>query len=466
MLICNAEVWGHGLADVKIEDGRIACISPPAGATQGIDARGGALLPGLHDHHLHLAGLAVRAQSVWCGPPQVEDVAELQQALASHPGKGWVRGIGYHDSVMGLPTAAHLDQLMPHRPLRMQHRSGRMWLLNSQALAELLDGGEAPPGMERNAGKFTGRLFDEDEWLQRRLASAPPDFNSISRQLARYGVTGITDMTPRNDAGIAAHFAAQQEAGALQQNVVMAGTLALANVAPSGAQRGWKLGPAKLHLHEAAMPDFAETVRFFAAAHEQSRAVAVHCVSEVELVYALAALEEAGVRHGDRIEHASVAAMDLVQRIAALGLAICVQPRFVQERGDAYRLDVEPRHQSDLYRLTSLAAEGIILAGGSDAPFCSADPWAGMRAAVERQTASGQSFGPDEAMSPESALELYLADPLELGRQRRIVEGAPAELVLLDRPWREARGRLVSGDVRHTWVSGKIIDQSIDQAPG
>jgi predicted amidohydrolase YtcJ len=465
MLIRNAEVWAHGLADVKIEDGRIACLTPPAGGTEGIDARGGALLPGLHDHHLHLAGLAARAQSVWCGPPQVEDVAGLELALASHPGEGWIRGIGYHESLMDLPTAAQLDRLMPHRPLRMQHRSGRMWLLNSQALAELLDGSEAPPGMERSAGKYTGRLFDEDEWLQRRLASAPPDFSGTSRQLARYGVTGITDMTPRNDPDIAAHFVAQQMIGALQQNVVMAGTLALANAAPSAAQRGWKLGPAKLHLHEAAMPDFAETVRFVAAAHEQSRAVAIHCVSEVELVYALAVLEEAGVRQGDRIEHASVAAMDLVQRIAALGLAVCAQPRFVHERGDAYRRDVEPRHQQDLYRLASLAAEGIVLAGGSDAPFCSADPWAGMRAAVDRKTASGRPFGPDEAMSPEGAVELYLADPLELGRQRRIAEGAPADLVLLDRPWREARTRLLSDDVRHTWVSGKIIDDGVDQAP-
>jgi len=364
-----------------------------------------------------------------------------------------------------LPTASQLDRLMAHRPLRIQHRSGRMWLLNSQALAELLDGSEAPPGMERSAGKFTGRLFDEDEWLQRRLASAPPDFSSISRQLARYGVTGITDMTPRNDPDIAAHFVAQQTIGALRQNVVMAGTLALANAAPFAAQRGWKLGPAKLHLHEAAMPDFAETVRFIAAAHEQSRGVAIHCVSEVELVYALAVLEEAGVQHGDRIEHASVAAIDLVQRIAALALAICVQPRFVQERGDAYCRDVEPRHQPDLYRLATLAAEGIVIAGGSDAPFCSADPWAGMRAAVERQTASGRPFGLDEAMSPEEALELYLADPLELGRQRRIEEGAPADLALLDRPWREARGRLLSDDVRHTWVSGKIIDDGVDQGP-
>ncbi len=464
MLIRNADVWQRGLADVRIVDGFITEIGTPEALPdeQVIDAHGGALLPGLHDHHIHLAGLAVRASSIVCGPPEVSSPDELAGRLRQL-GSGWIRGILYHESVLGgLPSARDLDRIVPDRPLRMQHRSGRMWLLNSAALNDLLDRAEPPAGLERNASGFTGRLFDEDAWLRKALNSQPPDFSEVSAQLAASGVTGITDMSPHNDPAMARHFSTQIEHGALLQHCILAGNLSLA----SAPQSPWRLGPAKLHLHEAELPDFDEAARFAAEAHRQDRAVAIHCVSEVELVFALAVLEDSGTRPGDRIEHASVASPDLVARMAALGLAVCSQPHFISERGDRYLADVEPRHHRDLYRLRSLSEAGLPLAGGSDAPFGTADPWAAMRAAASRKTDTGQAIGPEEALSPEEALTLYLADPSDLSRQRSLTAGEPADLCLLDRSWSEARMRLDAADVMATIVSGRIVHNRIDQAPG
>ena len=467
MLIANAEVWGHGLADLRLADGRIAAIEPisttVAPALPGepiIDARGGALLPGLHDHHIHLAALAVRAASVPCGPPEVETPEQLA-AVLDIPGQGWLRGIGYHESVMGLPGAAELDRIVAHRPVRIQHRSGRMWLLNSLALAELLARSAPPPGLERDGPGFTGRLFDEDTWLRDTLQASPPDLAAISRELASQGVTGVTDMSPANDPAMARHFAAQRASGALVQRCRLAGSLALADAAPDG----WELGPGKLHLHEAALPPFDEAAAFIAEVHRQGRPVAIHCVSEVELVFALAAIEEAGALPGDRIEHASIASPELIARMADLGLAVCVQPQFVFERGDRYLVDVEARHLPDLYRLRSLAAAGLTLAAGSDAPFASADPWAAMRTACSRRTRDGKVISKNEALTPDAALALYLAAPGDLTRQRRIAVGEPADLCLLDRPWAEARERLVADDLRATIVSGRIVHDRVDQAP-
>lgn len=453
MLIRRAEVWGQGIADVRLAGGRIAEIGTltPRPEEAVIEAAGGALLPGLHDHHIHLAGLAVRSESVPCGPPEVATADELARQL-QRSGSGWIRGIGYHESVMGLPDAKALDRLVPDRPLRIQHRSGRLWLLNSLALAELLKRAEAPAGLDREKG----HLFDEDRWLQAALGSSPPDFSRISAELASFGVTGVTDMSPRNDAANAAHASRQVAARALLQHCVLAGELSLAE-APAG---NWALGPAKLHLHEAAFPDFDETVTFIAAAHAQARGVAIHCVSEIELVFALAVLEAAETQHGDRIEHASVASPELVARMAALELAVCVQPHFVAERGDRYLADVEPQHHADLYRLRSLIGAGLPLAGGSDAPFVSHDPWAAMAAAVSRRTREGQIIGAAEALTPEEALALYFADPLDLTRQRRIAPGEPADLCLLNRPWSAARETLSSAAVRATIVSGDLVHQA------
>lgn len=464
MLIRDAEVWKAGRCDVRIAGSTIAALGTlePRPDEQVIDARGGALLPGLHDHHIHLAGLAARKASVDCGPPEVTDIESLRRAL-TRPGSGWIRGIGFHESVTedALPDAAALDALIAHRPLRLQHRTGRMWLLNSLALDELLERADAPPGLERRDGRFTGRLFDEDAWLQQALGSTPPDLGDVSRELATFGVTGATDMSPRNDPVMAAHFTQQRKSGTLAQSLVLAGSLALAEAEPAG----WRLGPLKLHLHEAALPDFDEAVAFVKAGHAQSRQLAVHCVTEVELVFTLALLEESRTLPGDRIEHVSVASPDLVVRMADLGLQTCVQPHFIRERGDRYLTDVEPRHHGDLYRLRSLRDASLVMAGGSDAPYGSADPWLAMASAVDRRTASGATIGPDETLPPEEALALYLADPCDLARQRTIAPGEPADLCLLDRPWAAARARLLSQDVAATWISGRLIHQRVDQAP-
>ncbi len=127
--------------------------------------------------------------------------------------------------------------------------------------------------------------------------------------------------------------------------------------------------------------------------------------------------------------------------------------------------DVEPGDVPLLYRLQSLADAGIVMAGGSDAPFGEPDPWAAMRAAVSRTTRGGTMMCTEEALTPEAALSLFLADPVDLSIERRIDPGAPADLCLLDRPWCEARGRLSVTDVRASWIGGSVVHNRVDQAP-
>ena len=358
--------------------------------------------------------------------------------------------------------ATTLDQIVSDRPVRVQHRSGRMWFLNSRALDALLADHAAPPGLEREGGRFTGRLFDEDAWMKQALGSRPPSLAAVGAILARAGVTGLTDMSPANDAVMARHFAAQGADGSLPQRVLLAGRMDLTQADMTGLVR---LGPAKLHLHEAELPDFDEAVAFMQAAHVQDRGVAVHCATEVELVFTLAAFDVAGVQPGDRIEHASIAPDTAVAEIARLGLAVCSQPHFVAERGDIYRADVEPELQPLLYRLAAFRDVGVTLAGGSDAPFGGPDPWASMAAAVSRRTRDGALIGEAEALTPEQALDLYLRAPEALDQRRRVEVGVAADLCLIDRPWARAREGLAEVQVRAAWVEGRMIFDGVDQAP-
>lgn len=464
MLIRNAEVEGRRV-DVRCAGGRILEIAEGLtgrpGWEQELDARGGALLPGLHDHHLHLLALAAALESLDCGPPAVRTPDELGRRLAgaSPDRTGWLRGRGYHDSVAGALDRRRLDALRADLPIRIQHRSGAMWLLNSEGLRRLGLGPVAslPEGVERDAaGRPTGRLFRLDGWLRSRLPSRPePVLTAVGRDLTQFGVTGVTDATPTNGPDEQALLEAAQRGGELPQHILLMGGLDL--LASSGTPR-IAIGARKRLLDEPALPALAELVHWIEAAHALDRPVAFHAVTRTELHFALAALTEAGSQAGDRIEHASVAPDETLGRIRQLGLTVVTQPGFVAERGDAYRREVDPRDLGVLYRLRSWLAAGVALGGGTDAPFGEHDPWRAMRAAVERRTADGEILGANERITPEQALALFTSAPQRPGGPtRRVRMGEAADLCLLDLPWAEARGQLSRERVRATFIAGERI---------
>lgn len=439
LLIANAEIDGVAPLDVRCRDGRIVDIARglPDENEFRLDAEGGAVIPGLNDHHIHLFALAAASRSIPCGPPAVRNAGQLRNALADAPGTGWIRGVGYHESAAGILTRETLDRLGPDRPIRIQHRSGKMWFLNSAAERAL--GLNVPDG----------QLFRGDALLRERLA-ADTDFRSAveatSRRLAAYGVTGITDATPTNDTATARLYADLD----LCQRVSLMGDESLAT------------GSLKIMLDDAALPDLDALVARIAEAHERDRPVAFHCVTRTEIVFALSALCDAGTLPGDRVEHASVtdAATMALFRDAPRNpndLTVVTQPNFIAERGDAYVADVPAADHDNLYRCRGFIDAGIPLGGGTDAPFGDPDPWAAMNAAVNRTTADGRVLGAAERLTPERALALFttpLADPG--GWPRRIVVGASADLCVLRRPWAQARLSLDRSDVRAS-VSGSLL---------
>ncbi len=115
-----------------------------------------------------------RAASVSAGPPRTRTAAELAARLraadADLPPGAWLRAVGYHESVAGSLDRDALDRLLPHRPVRVQHRTGALWMVNSLAVAQLgLDRCELA-GVERDdAGRPTGRLWRMDRWLADRV---------------------------------------------------------------------------------------------------------------------------------------------------------------------------------------------------------------------------------------------------------------------------------------------------------
>jgi len=420
-------------------------VAPPADVV--VDAAGGALLPGLHDHHVHLLAMAAARGSVDVG---AGGLAALRRA----PGRDWVRAVGYHESLAGPLDRDRLDALVADRPVRVQHRTGQLWVLNSAALART--GLEAAPdvAVERDAnGRATGRLVRGDDLLRERIGGPPPDVGAVAGELAAFGITGVTDLTPATDRG---HLevladAARRDGFPLEVAVTGAGALADVDV-------GLRRGPVKVVLDDARLPSLDDVVAAFVRARGAGRTVAVHCVTRAELVLALAAWDLVGARPGDRVEHGAVVPVELVDRLRAHGLVVVTQPSLVSARGDQYLADVEPDDVAHLWRCGSLLASGVGVAAGSDAPYGDPDPWHAIAAARDRTTPSGTVLGAGERITAHRALALFLA-PLDdpAGAPRRIEPGVPADLCLLAEPLGVALAAPTAVTVRTTVRGGQVV---------
>jgi predicted amidohydrolase YtcJ len=453
-LVLRRAELAREVVDVRVEEARISAIGPPGtvlGADVEIDCAGGALLPGLHDHHLHLLSMAAAAGSV--------DVSSdldrrIREAHAEVPPGRPIRAVHYDEVSEGYLDRGRLDALAPGRAVRVQHRSGALWVLSTAALAQAGAFEATEADLERDDhGVPTGRLFRLDAWLRRRLPPDPPvDLAPIGRRLAALGVTGVTDCTPAMAGDYFETLARAVRTRTLPLTVVTMGGPQLAAANPPPPLRR---GPVKIVIPDHELPALDDLRAWFEAARRAGRPVAVHCVTRAALVLALAVWREIGSVPGDRVEHAAVTPPEMIADLAQLSLTVVTQPAFVAARGDVYLREVEASDRDDLYRCASLLEGGVAVGGSSDAPFGPDDPWTAMRSAMERRSASGLAVGADHGLAAAAALALFLG-PLDDpgGPSRRVTVGAPADLCLLDVPLRSALRTPANGHVAATVAGG------------
>lgn len=422
MLIRRATLLDGTAADIRVGE-RILEVADGLTARPGepeYDAAGGTVLPGLHDHHLHLRAAAAALHSVRVGPDEVRSRAELARVLAGAAAgpDGWIRAVGYHDAAAG-PLDRHvLDELAPPVPVRIQHRSGVQWILNTAALQRI-----------GRADHPDGRLPSADPGWAASLRSTP-DLAGLSARLCALGVTGVTDATPD-----------LEDPGELRRSMRQ--------------QVRW-LAPGKRILHDDAL-DLDALSGWIAEQHARDIPVAVHCVTAAQLVVTLAALRANGNHRRDRIEHAAVVPEASLADLADIGVTVVTQPNFVAERGEQYLADVDPAEHHELWRVASLSRAGVPVALSTDAPFGDLDPWAAMRAAVHRATPSGRVLGERERISATTALTMFLGEPDRPAVPRRIAPGAPADLCVLAVAPRDLPAEPDAGVVAATVIGGELV---------
>ena len=429
MLIQRAVLLDGVATDVRVDEYIVETgdLKPQKGE-QLLDAAGATVIPGLYDHHVHLRSAAAALTSVRVGPVEVRGRDDLARALAEAPigSDGWIRAVGYHEAVAGPLDRKVLDELSPPLPVRVQHRSGVLWTLNSAGLARV-GLGDHPDGRLRSADRSWSDTLQRDE----------SGLAEVSRRLSERGVTGVTDATPDFDVTDIVKLMEAHRHGEL-------------------AQRVHCLAPGKRILHDADL-DLAALTEWVAERHAADAPVAVHCVTVAQLVVTISALRDAGTHTQDRIEHAAVVPDDSVASLKNLGVTVVTQPNFVAERGDQYLTDVPAAEHHELWRLASLLKAGVEVALSTDMPFGGGDPWATMRAAVERTTAAGVVLGPDERVSARRALTMLLGSACEPTKPRTLLPGQPADLCVLAAPPHEVLAELDAQMVAATIVAGEVV---------
>ena len=399
------------------------------------------------------SGWPIITSTCWPWPPRripwisvlrpFADEKSLAAALtaAKPDSTGWIRAVGYAEQAGPLERAL-LDALLPTTPVRVQHRSGALWTLNSAGLSAA--------GI---SDRPDGRLWRQDASLAHRLPEAPaPDLRRLGHELASYGITSVTDATFDLPARSQRLLAAAVADGRIPQKILLLGA-----TTTEGLPDRITLGPVKILLSDHELPGFDEVRELVRAARAQDRAVAVHCVTRESLALTIAVLEDVGSHPRDRIEHAGLVDQAAIVELKRLGLTVVTQPGFIADRGDDYVRDLTGADLDDLYRAESLRAAGVPVVCSSDAPFGPADPWAVLRAAAERRTRRGDIVGESERLTVRRALHGYLASPQRPGgTPRRVTVGAPADLVLMQVPWADVLAAPHRDLVRSTIYDGVL----------
>jgi predicted amidohydrolase YtcJ len=200
--------------------------------TQVIDLKGAAVVPGLHDMHVHPMGAGM--QSTQCrfaqGTPGPKVIEAVKACVAKRAKGEWIIGGQWDAASFGNepPHRSQLDRVSPDNPVALADISGHSTWANSKALeiAGITAKTANPPGgiIERDAkGEATGLLRESAAGLVRRNVPPPTldqTIQALESSLQKMLSHGITSFT---DAGVSEEtmqaYATLADRGKLKQRV-------------------------------------------------------------------------------------------------------------------------------------------------------------------------------------------------------------------------------------------------------
>ena len=483
-----------------------------AGATV-IDGKGRNLLPGLIDAHGHVLGLGeVRTQGDLVGTASLDAaLKKIKEFSALHPKDPWVLGRGWNQVIWKLgrfPTAKELDTVVADRPAWFERIDGHAAWANTAAmkLAGIDKHTKDPVGgrIERDAaGNPTGVFVDGAKdlvarkipaWTAEQRAAA---LDSALAEMRSFGMTGVTDAGIDRDTfalykryadqgklstriyamieGAGENFDAISKGGPLigyGNDFLTVRSVKLFADGALGSRGAAMLAPYSddpgnrgLLFHTA-----DQMAAMIGKALAKGYQVGIHAIGDAGNRQALDSFESAYKAHGgqdlrNRIEHAQVVALDDIPRFVTLNLIASMQPTHATSDKNMAKDRIGAERLKGAYAWQTFLKQGTRVAGGSDFPVESANPFLGLHAAVTRQDAAGDPPGgwyPEQAMSVTEALRAFTLDAAYAAHaeqtQGSLEPGKWADFILVDQDiFAIDPSKIWSTKVLETWVGGKRV---------
>ena len=173
----------------------------------------------------------------------------------------------------------------------------------------------------------------------------------------------------------------------------------------------------------------------------------------------------------NRIEHAQVVALDDIPRFVDLDLIASMQPTHATSDMNMAEDRVGPERIKGAYAWRRFLEQGTRIAGGSDFPVESPNPFFGLQAAVTRQDHEGHPPGgwyPDQALTVTEALRAFTLDAAYAAHQEKTLgtleTGKWADFILVDQDIFTIEPKKIwSTRVLQTWVAGHRVYEQPDK---
>ncbi len=461
---------------ISIGDGRVTSVGRRAdllaatSAARVVDFGRAAIVPGIHDFHLHLIGLARARRDV-----RLDGVERLAEALGvvreagdALPVGGWLRGRGWPEELLAGRDLNELVDACAGRPVLLySHDSHSAWASPAAlAAAGIVPGSSDLPGgrIERDeSGVPTGILRESATDLVEAVAdrlrgpALEAALDETLDDMARLGITGATDAGDTTDTnGVGDHaFLGDRASLILSLRERIDGRLRLSVNLPSAAivaagaagirsgavvadtstlRWGWAKAYADGALGSRTAALFspytcghgaglgiarltpAALTKIVRAGRLTGISAAVHAIGDRAVAMALDALEDGGPRSPeappDRIEHAQLVRAADRPRFGELDVTASIQPIHCASDRDLAEACWADR-LGDAYAYRSLAASGARLAFGTDAPIESVNPWHTLFAAMHRRMPGdgASDWRPAETLDAATALAAMTTGP-------------------------------------------------------
>ena len=506
------------VGDTIVVVGADAEVRTRVGAnTTVIDAKGRRVIPGITDSHTHIisGGLSLSRLHLREVRGKQEFIAAVQSAAARAQKGEWV--VGGRWSVESwerpeTPNRSWLDPVTGDVPVFLNRMDGHEAVVNSATLklAGIDAAGPADPlggEIERDPRTHepTGILKESAMNLADRLIPEPSDaqrYEALLRAMKHansLGVTSVHDMSAPADVEvfrraaaenamtlrITAYFSVDEWSGHLDE-VVKTKEQSSGSMFRLVGLKGYmdgSLGSRTAYMREpysdatpttpyprGQLSAFASSESFrqqVIQADAKGLQMAVHAIGDEANHLLLDAYEAAAKENGasdrrPRAEHAQHLLVSDIPRFASLGVVASMQPFHKADDGRYAEKALGAERLKGSYAYRQLVDAGALLVFGSDWPVVTLNPFAGIDAAVNAKTLSGEVWLPAHSLTVVEALRAYtVSPPKAVHQESRLGElevGKLADMViLLDDPLTIPPSRLADVKVVHTIVGGKVV---------